>query len=172
MFKEHVDKLNAKARRVAGHLRSLGNTKYGPPPHALRRAVKACVMPVALYGAEAWWPGKTRQTAQGQANTKTKYLVNQLARTTSQALRAVLPVWKTTPLTCLYRDAGIMPVSLQLEAARLRQAVRTKLLDTNHPLVLRAQAPPRRTNRGNPRPPTRLQGAYGILPKCPRPQLV
>jgi hypothetical protein len=46
-----------------------------------------------------------------------------------------------------------------------------KALDTNHPLVLRAH-PPGVQNRGNLRPPTRLQGAYGILPKCPRSQLV
>ena len=28
------------------------------------KAVQACVLSIALYGAEAWWPGLTRITTQ------------------------------------------------------------------------------------------------------------
>ncbi|KJZ68078.1 hypothetical protein HIM_12534 [Hirsutella minnesotensis 3608] len=48
-FKTHVEKWTAKAQAVAFHLRRLTNTKHGPLPSAVRRAVRACVIPVLLY---------------------------------------------------------------------------------------------------------------------------
>ena len=57
-FKPHVDEWSAKARRVANLLKGIANTKHGPLPRAVRRAVKACVEPTLLYGAEAWYPGE------------------------------------------------------------------------------------------------------------------
>ncbi|KJZ70477.1 hypothetical protein HIM_10149 [Hirsutella minnesotensis 3608] len=58
-FKTHVEKWTAKAQAIAFHLRGLTNTKHGPRPSAMRRAVCACVLPVLLYAAEAWYPGPT-----------------------------------------------------------------------------------------------------------------
>ncbi|KAM4057460.1 reverse transcriptase [Hirsutella rhossiliensis] len=59
-FKTHVEKWTAKAQAVAFHLRRLTNTRHGPLPSAVRRAVCACVIPVLLYAAEVWYPGSTR----------------------------------------------------------------------------------------------------------------
>ncbi|KJZ69074.1 hypothetical protein HIM_11543 [Hirsutella minnesotensis 3608] len=58
-FKTHVEKWTAKAQAVAFHLRRPTNTRNGPLPSAVRRAVCACVIPVLLYAAEAWYPGST-----------------------------------------------------------------------------------------------------------------
>ncbi|XP_044715281.1 RNase H domain-containing protein [Hirsutella rhossiliensis] len=55
-FKTHVEKWTAKAQVVAYHLKSLANTKHGPLPGAVRRAVRACIEPVLLHGTEAWRP--------------------------------------------------------------------------------------------------------------------
>ncbi|KAM4067478.1 lipase, class 3 [Hirsutella rhossiliensis] len=55
-FKTHVEKWTAKAQVVAYHLKSLANTKHGPLPGAVRRAVRACIEPVLLHGTEAWYP--------------------------------------------------------------------------------------------------------------------
>ncbi|POS81855.1 hypothetical protein EPUL_006581, partial [Erysiphe pulchra] len=53
-------------------------------------------------------------------------------------LRAILPVYKTTPLPILHREAGIPPVTLILQEIRLRQALRIQTLDEPHPLKRRA----------------------------------
>ncbi|XP_044723886.1 RNase H domain-containing protein [Hirsutella rhossiliensis] len=42
------------------------------------------------------------------------------------AMRAILPVWKTTPLSARHREAGIPPVSHLLQACRTRFAARLK----------------------------------------------
>lgn len=52
-FRTHVEKWMTKAQAVAYHLRGLTNTKRGPLPSAVRNAIRACVEPVFLYGAEA-----------------------------------------------------------------------------------------------------------------------
>ena len=47
----------AKAHKVTSLLRSLNRTVRGMPPNQAAKAVQACVVPVATYGAEVWWPG-------------------------------------------------------------------------------------------------------------------
>lgn len=49
-------------------------------------------------------------------------------------IRAILPVYKTTPLPILYREAGIPRVTLLLQEIKLRQALRLQTLDESHPL--------------------------------------
>ncbi|WP_190869054.1 hypothetical protein, partial [Actinomadura sp. RB99] len=61
-FKAHVNTWCAKALRVANHLRSLNKTRKGAPPNSMALAASACVLPVALYAAEAWWPGKFKES--------------------------------------------------------------------------------------------------------------
>jgi hypothetical protein len=59
-FKRHVATRNAKAAKVAYHIRSLANTAYGPPASSLRKATIACVYPSLLYGTECWYRGRTK----------------------------------------------------------------------------------------------------------------
>jgi hypothetical protein len=66
----------------------------------------------------------------------------------NQSIRAIIPVWKTTPITALYRESGITPVGQLLEAQRLRFSARLKSLDNTHPLV-RWTLPPRQPTYHN-----------------------
>ncbi|KAM4066695.1 reverse transcriptase (RNA-dependent DNA polymerase) [Hirsutella rhossiliensis] len=143
-FKTHVEKWTAKAQAVAFHLRRLTNTRHGPLPSAVRRAVCACVIPVLLYAAEVWYPGSTRPrwTKPGKEGpSRIGHLVKKMSKALYTSLRAILPVWRTTPTNVLHREAGIPPVPLLLEARRTAFAARLKSLDEAHPLVKRTSRP-------------------------------
>ncbi|PNP58253.1 hypothetical protein FNYG_15131 [Fusarium nygamai] len=71
-----------------------------------------------------------------------QHLLQMITKAMNQAMRAIVPVWKTTPITILHRESGIPPVDQLLEARRLRFSARLKSLDDTHPLVRRT-APPR-----------------------------
>ena len=51
-WERHVQKRYSSTLRVANHLRSLTNTKNGPPPHSIRKAVATVVLPSILYGTK------------------------------------------------------------------------------------------------------------------------
>ena len=85
------------------------------------------------------------------------------------ALRAILPVWKTTPLLTLHCEAGIPPVAQLLQTRRLQASARLHALDPQHPLVTRATNTSRLRRR--PTYKTRLQRTYLLLPECTRPIL-
>ncbi|KID80806.1 hypothetical protein MGU_11558 [Metarhizium guizhouense ARSEF 977] len=69
---------------------SLGNTRRGPKPSAVQRAVRACVEPILLFGVEAWYPGTTaprgRQPTK-EGPSRTQQLVRKMLK---QAIRAIL----------------------------------------------------------------------------------
>ena len=183
-FKTHVEKWTAKAQAVAHHLRSLGNTRRGALPSAVQKAVRACVEPILLYGVEAWYPGATsprwRQPTK-EGPSRTQQLVRKMSKALMQAIRAILPTWKTTPIAVLHRESGIPPVYQLLEARRLRFSARIKSLDHAHPLA-------KRTTDAAPRPiikciklkyqlppktfPTRLRRTNRLLGNCQRPVLI
>ena len=183
-FKPHVEKWTAKAQAVAHHLRSLATTRRGPLPSAVQRAVRACVEPVLLFGSEAWYPGATsprwRQPSK-DGPSRIQQLVNKMNKALRQAIRAILPTWRTTPITTLHRESGIPPVHQLLEARRLRFSARIKSLDHAHPLA-------KRTVEAAPRPiskciklkyqlaqksfPTRLRRTNKLLANCQRPALI
>jgi hypothetical protein len=64
-FRRHVVERTNKAMKVARHMRSLAAVQHGPPAAVMRKAVTACVLPSALYGAEAWYAGRRRPTIRG-----------------------------------------------------------------------------------------------------------
>ncbi|KAM4063396.1 endonuclease/exonuclease/phosphatase [Hirsutella rhossiliensis] len=185
-FKTHVEKWTAKAQAVAFHLRRLTNIKYGPLPSAMRRAVCACVIPVLLYAAEAWYPGPksprwTKPSKEGPSGIGK--LVKKMSKALYTSLRAILPVWRTTPTNVLHREAGIPPVPLLLEGRRTAFAARLKALDEAHTLVQRTSRPKAPVVTVNkliklkyqkqPQPfRTRLRRADEMLSSCPRPALL
>ncbi|KJK73659.1 hypothetical protein H634G_11075 [Metarhizium anisopliae BRIP 53293] len=180
-FKTHVEKWTAKAEAVAHHLWSLGNTRRGALPSAVQGAVRACVEPILLFGVEAWYPGTTsprwRQPTK-EGPSRIQQLVRKMSKALKQAIRAILPTWKTTPIAVLHREGGIPPVHQLLEARRLRFSARIKSLDHAHPLA-------KRTTEIAPRPiikciklkyqlppkafPTRLRRTNKLLANCQRP---
>lgn len=141
-FLDHATKWSAKGISVSGFLRRLNNTQRGSSPQLVRQAIKACVIPVVLYGAEVWYPGTTefgsRNGKHFLKNSRNGKQVSRLNRAIISGLRAVLPVYKTTPLPILYRESGILPAFELLKYARIRQALRIRSLDELHPLRQRA----------------------------------
>ncbi|PNP56431.1 hypothetical protein FNYG_15350 [Fusarium nygamai] len=105
-----------------------------------------------------------------------------MSKALNQAMRAILPVWKTTPTTILHRESGIPPIDQLLDARRLRFSARLKSLDESHPLASRTH-PPRQhtyhdlikrryqmhTENGFR---TRLRRTDELLAPCARPKLV
>ncbi|KAJ3453540.1 hypothetical protein MRS44_017787 [Fusarium solani] len=184
-FRVHVEKWAAKAKAVAYHLRGLANTKHGPLPSAVRSAVRACVEPVLLHGAEAWYPGTTRprwNQPSKDVPSSNQHLIQRMTEAMNQSMRAILPVWKTTPIAALHRESGIPPVAQLLEARRLRFSARLKSLDEAHPLASRTRPPRQSTyhdliKRKYQAPPessfrTRLQRTDELLAPCTRPKLI
>jgi ribonuclease HI len=184
-FRIHVEKWAAKAQAVAYHLRGLTNIKHGRLPAAVRSAVRACVEPVLLYGAEAWYPGTTRpQWSQPTKDlpSSNQHLIQRMTKAMNQSMRAILPVWKTTPTAALHRESGIPPVAQLLEARRLRFSARLKSLDEAHPLVSRTRPPSqpayhdlikrRYQAQAECSFRTRLRRTDELLAPCARPKLI
>jgi ribonuclease HI len=178
-FREHVTKRVAQADKIVRHIRNLANTRHGPNPSALRKAVITCVLPVLTYGSEAWYAGMTKSrtnTKTYQANevsTRQHGLVNEIGRVLNGAARAILPVWRTTPTPTLYRDAGLPPAQIALDKARLNFSIRLRAVDQNHPLVHRISRRKVRAGKKHgelQQPRTRLQHAALLLPDFPRPR--
>ncbi|RKL10105.1 hypothetical protein BFJ70_g16575 [Fusarium oxysporum] len=143
-FRLHVEKWAAKAKAVAYHLRGLTNTVHDPPPSAVRSAVRACVESVLLHGSQAWYPGRTRprwtQPTKDLPSCN-QHLIQIMTKAMNQAMRAVLPVWKITPIAALHRESGVPLVDQLLDAGRLRFSARLKSLDEAHPLANRTRPP-------------------------------
>lgn len=59
-FKCRVRTLANRALAVVNALRSLINITRAAPPILLIQAGITCVLPIAYYGAELWWPGQSR----------------------------------------------------------------------------------------------------------------
>jgi ribonuclease HI len=184
-FRIHVEKWAAKAQAVAYHLRGLTNTKHGPLPAAVRSAVRACVEPVLLYGAEAWYPGTTRprwNQPTKDLSSSNQHLIQRMTKAMNQSMRAILPVWKTTPIAALHRESGIPPVAQLLEARRLRFSARLKSLDEAHPLASRTRPPSqpayhdliKRRYQAQTESSfrTRLRRTDELLAPCARPKLI
>lgn len=138
-FKDHVKTQASKAMKVSKALSSLGNTCRGVPPYLLRKAAVACVLPIAYYGAETWWPGRTRPGTHKPISCRMETSLQTLSKVTLTAARAVLPVYKTTPTAILYRESGLPPPEIALNSKALAATTRLKRLDQRHPLLQRAR---------------------------------
>ncbi|RKK80609.1 hypothetical protein BFJ68_g17704, partial [Fusarium oxysporum] len=180
-FRIHVEKWAAKAQAVAYHLRGLTNTKHGRLPYEVPSGHVSSL----LYGAEAWYPGTTRprwNQPTKDLSSSNQHLIQRMTKAMNQSMRAILPVWKTTPIAALHRESGTTPVAQLLEARRLRFSARLKSLDEAHPLASRTrphsqpayhdlikrryQAQTESSFR------TRLRRTDGLLALCARPKLV
>lgn len=141
-FLHHTRYWATKGEVVVAHLRRLNYTIKGSSPILIRQAVKSCVLPVALYGAEAWWPGnytpsRKRKKLEEKKHRRGQHL-NLISKAMNTGLRAIIPAYKTIPLSALHRKAGIPPAHILLSHLRLRKALRIQTLDLQHPMRKRA----------------------------------
>ncbi|KAI1002860.1 hypothetical protein K3495_g5342 [Podosphaera aphanis] len=121
-FKHHVTIWCSKALKTAQHMRRLYSVKRGAALGPLVTAVNACIVPVANFGAEVWWPGLTREITRGTVTPATSHFCNLIDKAVHLAIREV----------------GIPPAWIILEGIRLRLAARLNFLDNRHPLRTRA----------------------------------
>jgi len=180
-FRTHVETWGSRAHKAAAHLRGLNRVMAGAPSHLTALAANACVLPIATYGAETWWQGATKPGTKDPTKTvKTRQetLVGIIEETVKLAARAILPVWKTTPISVLHRESGLPPAKVILEQQRLRMAMRLRILDEKHPLVERLRSTPERGVGGRPSRTggqvvrdTRLRRTDALLGPCERPKL-
>ena len=151
----------AKAHATAAHIKSLSNTVRRARPSLLRQAVHACVLPILLYAAEAWWPGKSRPNKGKITSNRVGTHLQKLGVILHIALRGILPVYRTTPLGSLYRESAIPPIEIALNSRTETAAIRLHRLDNRHPLVRRMKCPPTTTQmrfqRLAARAPTNLE---------------
>ncbi|KAE8218743.1 hypothetical protein CF319_g7441 [Tilletia indica] len=151
-WQHHVRTQTAKARSAVGCMRMLANTVRGPTALLLRRAYVACIMTILLYAAPVWWRGLERKvTRQPRPRSATipahtvrvPGAVQQVRLTEAVqnvALRLILPVWKTTPITALQCEASLPPVRLVLDYLRALYAIRLHSLPLQHPITIRLAA--------------------------------
>lgn len=176
-FKHHIEERAAKALATANHIRGLSRVHKGAPPAYIHKAITTVVLPKLLYGSEIWWPGPTRHGARKRNGTWPQVqngLMGQVSKcqvTLNHAIRGCLPIWKTTPIAALAREASIPPMEILLEIARRRHSLRLGSLFAEHPLVQRIQQHRPLRNRGNPARPTILTSASALVGSFPRPVL-
>lgn len=97
------------------------------------KAVHACVLSTALYGAEAWWPCVARITTRRDKGVSTDFgwHTGLLDKTTVRAVIAALPALRTTPNSALRRELGIPPTVILLSQRQLLSAARIRRLDVS-----------------------------------------
>ncbi|KAI0997973.1 hypothetical protein K3495_g10217 [Podosphaera aphanis] len=139
MFKRHVQIQASKAFSVAHALCCLGNTIRGAPPHLSRQAAFACILPIAHFGAETWWPDRSRTKLGKVVSNRFGSHLNMIEKVHRATARAVLPAYRTTPSAALFREAGLNAAELAFNNISKRAAIRTRRLDPHHLLRLRAQ---------------------------------
>lgn len=103
----------------------LENTVRGVDVKIIRRAVHACVLSILTYAAPAWWHGRSRINNAGKTiRNGVEGQLCRLEKVQNTALRTILPVWRTTPIRIMQREAATPPIEHTLnylcELASLR----------------------------------------------------
>lgn len=122
-FTEHIRRAVVRSRVVTDHIKRLNGTSYGADTHMLRQATQSCAFSTLFYAAETWHTPKTTKANIGKCQTAMNH-----------AARAVLPVYRTTPIPILLRETSWAPVEAWLERIHDRLAVRIATVDAKHPL--------------------------------------
>ncbi|CCU81781.1 reverse transcriptase, putative [Blumeria hordei DH14] len=106
--------------------------KWHERPQLIRQTILACTFPIAYYGAETWWPGRIRYRNRLISNRVEGHL-STLRKVILTGARAILPVYRTTPIPILYRESGLLPPDLELDSKSKFAALRIQRLDPRHP---------------------------------------
>lgn len=102
----------------------------GTQSSLLRQAIQGAAFGKLFYGAETWYSPKT-----------SLWSISQIQRAINRAARAVLSVYKTTPVAAILRETGWGPASAWLERFHDRLAIRVAAGDPSHPLRKRCNSP-------------------------------
>ncbi len=115
-FRDPANKLASKERQAASGLKMLVKTTRGISAAIMRKEMHGCILPILTYSAPAWWPGRTQTNKEGRTiQNSTEGLCIKLDKVQNIALRAMLPVWKTIPISILQKESGTPPVHHTLD---------------------------------------------------------
>lgn len=139
-FKNHVEKMASKGRKAVAGLNMLGNTTKGMDVKVIRRAVHACILRILTYAAPTWWAGRTRINNAGKTiRNGVEGQLKRLDKVQNIALRTILPVWRTTPIRIMQREAATSPIEYTLDHLCELASLRLHKLEPRHPLRLRTK---------------------------------
>lgn len=92
------------------------------------------------YTAPAWWAGRTRVNNAGKTvRNGVEGQLNRLDKVQNVALRTILPVWRTTPIRIMQREAATPPIEYTLDHLCELVSLRLHKLEPRHPLRLRTK---------------------------------
>jgi len=123
-FKAHTKEACSRASKVTNGMRILSGCYKGAPTDSLLKAVKTCVLPILTYGFQAWWPTPERR--------RTTTITAELDKVVRRAVRAALPIYRTTPTHLIAHAAGMPPMDMVLDDLMHGEAIRMSLLDPTH----------------------------------------
>ena len=124
-WKQHIAKVEAKARRRLAILRKLAGTTWGASEKILKTVYQGTVRPHLEYGSTAWsTTAKTNQQA--------------LDKVQNQALRLITGAMRSTPIIEMERLTGVQPLGQRRDAKNMMQAETFKCL-TNRPMKTRLE---------------------------------
>ena len=134
-FRRHVEQAIGKAERTVNGMRLLAGCFKGAPPSSLLKVVRSCVIPQMTYAASSWWPLRSRD----RNNKNVTALGRRFDVALRSAIRAALPLYKTTPIHLVHHAAAIPPMELILDDLHRGEAVRIQTADRDHPLTVSFQ---------------------------------
>ena len=150
-FTQHARIWARKGLFIARHIRGLAGATFGPSADLLRRTALACVLSVALWGAEVWWEGaKAPSWTQSMPYRLTEVASMSAGIPKSQPvtsainnmMRAIVPFWKTAPIAAMHRESAVLTATQLVDRLRMNIALRISAMDESHP-IRRALARPR-----------------------------
>lgn len=121
-FKHHIAIRISQAKQAFYRINRLSNISRGLSPFAIRRLYTACVTSVSDYGSILWW------SRHNKSQIKPFELLQNLA------MRKILGVFKTAPITAMELEAALPPPNIRLNHHNRRYAFRILKLSSNHPV--------------------------------------
>jgi hypothetical protein len=89
----------------------------------------ACVLKKGYFAAETWWPGRSRLSHGKRVSNRVDSHIRLLEKVVLTGARAILPVYKTTPIAVLYRESRLRPPEIELDLISQTYGARTARLD-------------------------------------------
>ena len=133
-FRPHAQLLATKALWIGNALKSLGKTTHGIAPILLQRAVTACVLRVAYFAAETWWPGRSCKSGSSRISNCIEAHLHLFDKVTYSSARAILPVYCTTLTLALLKESGILLAKIELDKLLCTFVAYIAYLDLYYPL--------------------------------------
>lgn len=118
---QHVNNVTATATRQCLALARLQDLK----PKQKRQLFRTLITTKIDYAAQAWFSYARKGVGQ---------LTNQLDRVQRLGAQKILGAFKSTPLTTIQSEAGLMPLEDRLHRKVLKQAVNLQTLAYDHPI--------------------------------------